>query len=76
MTENWERPKGLTQDVGFQIGVRRTLPIGSDEAWDLITSPEGVSVWLGLTAGLSFDKGATFSLANGSSGEVRVVEPG
>lgn len=27
------RPTGLTKDVGYQIGVRRTLPIEHIEAW-------------------------------------------
>ena len=76
MANQDERPTGLTKDVGYQIGVRSTLPIGLDEAWQLLTSSRGISLWLGPTPGLNFDKGATYQLADGSSGEVRVYSPG
>jgi len=31
MPEEYERPVGLTKDAGWQIGVRRTLPVRSTE---------------------------------------------
>lgn len=76
MIEEHRRPTGLTQRVGFEIGVRRTLSIGIEAAWELVTSPRGLCLWLGPTPGLSYDKGATYELADGSSGEVRVFRPG
>ena len=39
MTDETKRPVGLTKDVGFQIGVRRTLPMQLDAAWHLLTYP-------------------------------------
>lgn len=75
MDKQSERPTGLTQDVGFQIGVRRTLPIQFENAWQLLTSNEGLNIWLGSTAALDFSKGATYQLADGSRGEVRVFSP-
>jgi len=41
---------GLTRDVGWQVGVRRTLPLGLDEAWGLITAPPWLKRWSGLSA--------------------------
>jgi uncharacterized protein YndB with AHSA1/START domain len=65
----------LTKDVGFQIGVRRTLPIGHEDAWRLLTSDQGLKIWLGPISGLDFAKGARYQLADGSAGEVRVYSP-
>ncbi len=76
MTEGTDRPVGLTKDVGYQIGARRTLPVDLDTAWGLITAPEGVCVWLGGTGKIDFTKGAAYKLADGSTGEIRVFKPG
>lgn len=52
---------GLTQDVGWQVGVRRTLPLGLDEAWALLTGPPWLDRWSGLSA-LDADNPAVRSL--------------
>lgn len=75
MAKPGERPTGLTKDTGFQIGVRRTLPIRLEAAWQLLTSGQGLKIWLGATAGLDFEKGATYQLEDGTVGEVRVFSP-
>ena len=75
MPETSKRPVGLTKDVGFQIGVRRTLPIQAEDAWRLLTSSKGVNIWLGVTSKLDFTKGAKYRLDNGAVGEVRVYGP-
>jgi hypothetical protein len=38
---------GKTADVGYQIGVSRTLPFSEEAIWGLLLSPEGQAVWLG-----------------------------
>lgn len=35
-----ERPVGLTKDVGWEIGVSRTVPVPLDEAWRRVQDPE------------------------------------
>jgi uncharacterized protein YndB with AHSA1/START domain len=75
MDQKAKRPTGLTRDVGFQIGVRRTLPILHKDAWQLLTSGDGLSLWLGAKSTFSLSKGARYQLADGSVGEVRVFEP-
>ena len=40
-------PVGLTKDAGWQIGVRKTLPVALEDAWNLLVSEEGLSLWLG-----------------------------
>jgi uncharacterized protein YndB with AHSA1/START domain len=70
------RVTGQTRDTGFQVGVRRTLPLSPEEAWRLVTSPAAVREWLGVGAGVEWERGRTYALADGAAGEVRVVKPG
>lgn len=70
------RAVGETASTGFQIGVRRTLPLAAEDAWRLVTSPEGVRAWLGDAGDLAWEKGAAYTASDGASGEVRVVNPG
>jgi len=75
MSEETQPPVGLTKDVGWQIGVRRTLPIHPDAAWSWLISEEGVACWLGQGAALNFEKGETYELTDGTTGEIRVFKP-
>ncbi len=75
MTEVYNKPVGLTKDVGWQIGVRRTLDIPLTVAWQFLISTEGVNLWLGESAGVEWTKGAQYELVDGSTGEVRVFKP-
>jgi uncharacterized protein YndB with AHSA1/START domain len=70
------RPVGLTQDVGYEIGVRRTLPLSLDAAWRLLTSAEGLGLWLGDLPAADFAPDAAYRLADGTRGEIRVFKPG
>lgn len=70
-----KRVLGQTADTGFQIGVQRTVPVPVDEAWKLLTSPEGMGAWLG-GAVPRWEKGEKYTLKDGSGGEVRVFKPG
>jgi uncharacterized protein YndB with AHSA1/START domain len=70
-TQN-NRQTGQTKDTGWQIGVRRTLPIRHEKAWALITSPEGLKIWLGAGSDVSLSEGGTYQLPDGAQGEVRV----
>jgi uncharacterized protein YndB with AHSA1/START domain len=74
-----KRDVGQTADAGFQIGVRRTVPLSLDEAWDLITSRP--DLWLSEGASIAFEKGERYAVPArdgepGATGEVRVVKPG
>lgn len=77
MGDQDERPVGLTRDTGYQIGVRRTLPVTLGKAWALLLSPEGLALWLGAGSALPSppDKGAQYQLPDGARGEVRVIKP-
>jgi uncharacterized protein YndB with AHSA1/START domain len=81
VTSSYERERGLKQvgqsaDVGFQIGVQRTLPMSTEALWSLLLSPEGLAVWLGELPGLTLEKGARYQTAEGTTGELRSCKPG
>lgn len=78
VTAGYEKAKGRrrtgeTEDAGFQVGFRRTVPIPHERVWRLLTSPEGVRAWLGETEELRFEQGQPYRLADGCVGEIRVV---
>ncbi|MED1797740.1 SRPBCC family protein [Brevibacillus porteri] len=66
---------GQTASTGFQVGVRRTMPITPEQAWAFLTSSEGVRLWLGHVSNLTFREGETFISSEGISGQFRVVKP-
>jgi len=39
---------GKTQNAGWQVGARRTLPLTLAQAWDLLTSQPWLHRWSGL----------------------------
>lgn len=71
------KPVGQTASVGFQIGVRRTLPISRETAWAFLTSPEGLKLWLGDIASgpEGLQAGRAYTSAEGNAGEIRIVKP-
>jgi uncharacterized protein YndB with AHSA1/START domain len=71
-----QRIVGQTKDAGFQIGARKTFPISPEQAWDLVTSDEGLKAWLGEVEHFRLEKGQKYQTREGAEGEVRVVEPG
>jgi len=78
LTVEYERARGKrrvgeTADVGFQVGVQRTVALPLAEAWELIVSRP--DLWLGDGAALAFEPGERYELS-GARGEIRVVRPG
>ncbi|MFI6642759.1 SRPBCC domain-containing protein [Streptomyces sp. NPDC050504] len=68
-------PTGLTKDVGWQIGVSRTLPHPVPVVWDFVSGPEGLALWLGPGAAPALERGAPYRTADGVTGEVRGYRP-
>ncbi len=62
-------PTGLTKDVGWNIGVSKTLPYAVAHVWSFLLSPAGVALWLGTGAQLA--TGAPYETVDGTVGEVR-----
>jgi len=65
---------GKTQDAGFQFGIRRTVPVPVEKAWDFLFSEEGVKIWLGKLR-TTFELGRELETEEGISGRVRVWKP-
>ena len=70
------RVVGQTADTGFQVGVQKTIPIGLDDAWTLLSSRRGVGCWLGKVGRFTLTEGKTYKTDVGIEGEIRVVKPG
>lgn len=62
---------GRTADVGWQIGVSRTLPHPAGAVWAFLTSKEGAGIWLGPGTGVPARTGERYETASGTEGEVR-----
>lgn len=67
---------GKTKTQGWEIGVRRTLPVSAEKAWKLLTTQPGLGYWLGTGVDAHFKKGDTFTTAEGTSGEIRSYNEG
>ncbi|WTW92560.1 SRPBCC domain-containing protein [Streptomycetaceae bacterium NBC_01309] len=65
------REIGKTQDVGYQIGVSKTLPYPASVVWEFLTDDDGLAVWLGPGAELGHDKGTPYRTDDGTRGELR-----
>ena len=66
---------GLTKASGFQIGVRRTLNLTVEEAWELLSSTKGIQAWLGNVPALQLETGMRFHTDEGISGQFTTVNP-
>jgi uncharacterized protein YndB with AHSA1/START domain len=70
-----ERPVGLTQGVGWEVGASRTFPLSVEAAWHLMVSPAGLAIWLGEGVRLPLAKGESYETEDGTVGEIRSVRP-
>ncbi|HEX3732271.1 MAG TPA: SRPBCC domain-containing protein [Mycobacteriales bacterium] len=71
-----ERVVGLTKDVGWEIGVSRTLLYLLTDVWHLLISRDGLALWLGPGAELSPERGGSYATATGVTGEIRSFHDG
>ena len=70
------RVVGQTADVGFQVGVQKTLPVSPETAWALLFEGPGRDAWLGDAGVLEWRKGERYHVADGPWGEIRSAVPG
>lgn len=81
VTVEYERARGLrvlgqTAAAGYEVGARRTFPVSLERAWDLLTSAEGLQIWIGAIARLNLKASETYRTDDGITGEVRTLVPG
>ncbi len=62
-------PVGETKDVGWEIGVSKTLRHPVEAVWQVLVGQP--SVWLGPGAELPAEKGDAWRAGDGSGGELR-----
>lgn len=67
------RPVGKTRDVGWQIGVSRTLDADVDTVWSYLISQRGLAVWLGAGVTTPLAKGREYETDDGTTGQIRSV---
>jgi uncharacterized protein YndB with AHSA1/START domain len=62
---------GRTKDVGWEIGVSRTVDHPVEQVWAFLTSPAGTAVWLGQGVEVLPDPGQPYETADGTTGQTR-----
>jgi uncharacterized protein YndB with AHSA1/START domain len=67
---------GKTKDVGYEMGLRKTISLPVQKTWELLTSSVGLELWLGKIDQFQLVEGAKYLTSEGTAGEVRVVHPG
>lgn len=69
-----EKEIGLTKDVGYVFGIRKTFHVTIESAWDVLFSDNGLRIWLGeLDSELELKK--SYKTTDGIEGLVRVFKP-
>jgi uncharacterized protein YndB with AHSA1/START domain len=71
-----QRPVGLSKTQGWEIGVRRTLPLSAIELWTRLMAPPGLGEWLGDGVPLPLGVKQQFTTAAGIRCEIRSYEEG
>ncbi len=66
---------GLTKDVGFQVGTRRTFAVDAATMWDFLFSAKGLGLWLGEILGDGIAEGTDLQTKSGLRIMVRVFKP-
>ncbi len=67
---------GKTKGQGWEIGVRKTFPVGTGRLWEALTTQPGLGYWLGTDVDTDFKKGETYKTAEGTTGDIRSFEAG
>ncbi len=70
------RQVGRTRHAGFEVGMRKTFPISPEAAWELLTSEDGLRIWLGDIDRLPEATGMPYTTYDGTRGKVQSLEPG
>ncbi|MFC4874711.1 SRPBCC domain-containing protein [Negadavirga shengliensis] len=65
---------GLTKDVGWQFGLRKTFPYPQEWLWDFMFSDKGLAIWLGRLEG-KLEVKKKYRTKEGIEGLVRVFTP-
>lgn len=73
--ENGLRTPGRTASAGFEVGAQVTFPIPARKVWNLVTSAEGLKIWLKPVSPFAMASHRKFKTRDGATGIVRVLKP-
>src|SRR5262249_14733938 len=68
------RVVGQLATGGYQMGIRKTLPLAPREAWKLLTSEEGLAAWLGEISEMNFKPRGEYLTKSGVRGKINVLK--
>ena len=66
---------GQTKDVGFQVGIRKTFQISTENAKNFLFSNEGIKQWLGEIIAGELTLNQEYQTKDGTEGTVRIFNP-
>lgn len=66
---------GQTDGAGFEVGAQQTLPLSQMALWNVLTTPHGLTCWLGEASEFALTVGAKYTLADGTHGVIRLLNP-
>lgn len=66
-------PVGHTTSQGWEIGIRRTFPLSTHQAWELLFTQPLLAAWLDDKANIPFQKGDTYTTNTGITISVAAV---
>lgn len=69
-------PVGKTKGQGWEIGVRRTFPVGTGELWTVLMTQPGLGCWLGQGVTADFRKGDIYHTDDHTTGDIRSYQAG
>lgn len=67
---------GQTKGQGWEIGVRKTFPVGTGRLWEALMTQPGLGYWLSNGVDSDFQKGGTYKTTEGTTGDIRSFEAG
>ncbi|HEV7454453.1 MAG TPA: SRPBCC domain-containing protein [Candidatus Saccharimonadales bacterium] len=65
-----EATAGKTRDRGWEIGVRRTLPMSARKLWETLVTQPGLGYWFSSDDDIVFHQGAQFETSEDTTAEV------
>ena len=69
------RVTGKTRESGFQFGIRRTMNVSPEVAWNFLLSSGGITIWLGENIEIP-PPGIPFKTSKGIHGKLRLISDG
>ncbi|MGE3975775.1 MAG: hypothetical protein AB7F59_14715 [Bdellovibrionales bacterium] len=70
------RVEGQNLKGEYNVTVTKSFPLNAKKTWELLASPEGLRVWLGVDSSFNFEAKKSYETDDGVFGEVRTMKKG